>query len=77
MCLFHCNRPENVTIFRYKLLLEQLHKTCSNAAAAVSDSSSGGDCAAAAAAMADSVNFVDEATVYINERKRDAGKQRS
>jgi hypothetical protein len=48
---------------RYKLLLEQLQKTCDNAAAA-----------SAAAAAAAAVALVDEATIFINERKRDAGQ---
>jgi hypothetical protein len=57
---------------RYKLLLEQLYKTCSHAA---EFGGCGGDAAAAAAAAAaDSVNLVDEATIFINERKRDAGQ---
>jgi hypothetical protein len=51
------------------LLLEQLQKTCANAAAASGSNSA----AAAAATAADCVALVDEATIFINERKRDAG----
>jgi hypothetical protein len=58
---------------RYKLLLEQLHKTCCNAAAAVGGRGVNG-AAAAAHATAACVALVDEATIFINERKRDAGK---
>jgi hypothetical protein len=58
---------------RYKLLLEQLHKTCCNAAAAVAGRGVNG-AAAAADATAECVALVDEATIFINERKRDAGK---
>jgi hypothetical protein len=58
---------------RYKLLLEQLHKTCCNAAAAVGGRGVNG-AATAADATAACVALVDEATIFINERKRDAGK---
>ncbi len=56
------------------MLLEQMHKTCSSAAAGGGDDSGSAAAADAAAVIADTVALVDDATIFINERKRDAGR---